>query len=249
MKKFRILIVDDNDFFRQTLKTTLQESLPKIAIDEAAGGGEALHGGHTRVLIDHLFKGATAAGADCEAVTLARCKVNRCLVCGKCHTSEHYLECLYSEKDDVAAIFAKIASADLVIYASPVYVFGVSSLLKTFLERFYSTSDVNQLRVTRNGLFFHQVDERICTKPFVSIVVCDNIDPETPKNACDRRFSRITLTFCFFDDIALLDVFLERLKGCVHLLVTAVLRVLLRAQCFLDRPPGDTHKLCNGPRP
>lgn len=159
-----------------------------IAINSSLRGD----GGHTRVLIDHLFKGATAAGADCEAVTLARCKVNRCLACGKCHTSEHYLECLYSEKDDVAAIFAKIASADLVIYASPVYVFGVSSLLKTFLERFYSTSDVNQLRVTRNGLFFHQVDERICTKPFVSIVVCDNIDPETPKNACEyfRTFAR-----------------------------------------------------------
>ncbi len=42
MKKFRILIVDDNDFFRQTLKTTLQESFPTIAIDEAADGGKAL---------------------------------------------------------------------------------------------------------------------------------------------------------------------------------------------------------------
>lgn len=42
MKKFRILIVDDNDFFRQTLKTTLQGSFPTITIDEAADGGTAL---------------------------------------------------------------------------------------------------------------------------------------------------------------------------------------------------------------
>ena len=42
MRKFRILIVDDNDFFRQTLKTTLQVSFPTIAIDEAADGGKAL---------------------------------------------------------------------------------------------------------------------------------------------------------------------------------------------------------------
>jgi CheY-like chemotaxis protein len=42
MKKFRILIVDDNDFFRQTLKTTLQVSFPTIDIDEAADGGKAL---------------------------------------------------------------------------------------------------------------------------------------------------------------------------------------------------------------
>jgi len=42
MKKFRILIVDNDDPFRQILKTTLRVSLPTIAIDEAAGGGEAL---------------------------------------------------------------------------------------------------------------------------------------------------------------------------------------------------------------
>lgn len=42
MKKFRILIVDDNDAFRQTLKATLGLSFPTIAIDEAADAGEAL---------------------------------------------------------------------------------------------------------------------------------------------------------------------------------------------------------------
>ena len=42
MKKFRILLVDDNDCFRQILKATLQESFPTIAIGEAADGGEAL---------------------------------------------------------------------------------------------------------------------------------------------------------------------------------------------------------------
>ncbi len=148
--------------------------------------------GHTRVLIDRLFMGATAAGADCEVITLAKCRINRCLACGKCHTSEHRLECVYAEKDDVAAILAKIASADLVIYATPVYVFGVSALLKTFLERFYSTGDVDQIRVTRSGLFFHHVDETVCSKPFVSLVVCDNPEPETPQNAREyfRTFAR-----------------------------------------------------------
>jgi CheY-like chemotaxis protein len=42
MKKFRILIVEDNHPYRQMLKTTLQESFPTIAIDEGADGGEAL---------------------------------------------------------------------------------------------------------------------------------------------------------------------------------------------------------------
>lgn len=42
MEKFRILIVDDNDPFRQTLRETLQMSFSTIDIDEAADGGEAL---------------------------------------------------------------------------------------------------------------------------------------------------------------------------------------------------------------
>jgi CheY-like chemotaxis protein len=42
VKQFRILLVDNDDPFRQILKTTLRVSLPTVAIDEAAGGGEAL---------------------------------------------------------------------------------------------------------------------------------------------------------------------------------------------------------------
>jgi DNA-binding NarL/FixJ family response regulator len=42
MNKFRILIVDNDDPFRQILNETLRVSLPTIAIDEAAGGVEAL---------------------------------------------------------------------------------------------------------------------------------------------------------------------------------------------------------------
>jgi len=42
MEKFRILIVNDSDVFRQLFKGALQVSFPTIAIDEAADGGEAL---------------------------------------------------------------------------------------------------------------------------------------------------------------------------------------------------------------
>jgi len=42
MKKFRILIVDDNAFFRKALMERLQMSFPEVAINEVADGGEAL---------------------------------------------------------------------------------------------------------------------------------------------------------------------------------------------------------------
>ncbi len=42
MEKFRILIVEDNDPYRQLLKNRLEDSFPEIEIDEAADGHEAL---------------------------------------------------------------------------------------------------------------------------------------------------------------------------------------------------------------
>jgi CheY-like chemotaxis protein len=42
MKKFKILIVDDNDLYREALKETLQISFPMVAFEEVANGGEVL---------------------------------------------------------------------------------------------------------------------------------------------------------------------------------------------------------------
>ena len=42
MNKLRILLVEDNNLFRQTLRESLQVSFPEIAIDEAPNGVEAL---------------------------------------------------------------------------------------------------------------------------------------------------------------------------------------------------------------
>jgi len=42
MNKLRLLLVEDNNLFRRTLKESLQVSFPEIAIDEAANGVEAL---------------------------------------------------------------------------------------------------------------------------------------------------------------------------------------------------------------
>jgi len=149
----------------------------------AINGSHRGESGHTKVLLDLLGEGIHTAGAEYEIVSLAKLKINRCLACGKCHGQEHHLQCVYQEKDDVAEIFAKISAADLLIYATPVYVFGISGLLKTFIDRLYSTSDVYKMRVTRSGLFFHDVNEAICSKPFVALICCDNLDNETPRNA------------------------------------------------------------------
>ncbi len=148
--------------------------------------------GHTRFLIDKLFQGAKEAGAECQVVTLASLKINRCLACGKCQTAEHHLKCVHDTRDDVAAVFRQMRRADIIVYATPVYVFGMSGLLKTFLERFYGRGDSVDLSISRSGLMFHHVDHSICSKPFVTLVCCDNLENETPKNVLSyfQTFSR-----------------------------------------------------------
>ena len=165
-----------------------QNKMKILAINASYRGNK----GHTRFLIDKLFKGAAAAGAECQVVPLAQRGINRSLACGQCQTGEGYLECVHEDRDDVAAVFSQIAEADILVYATPVYVFGISGLLKTFLERFYSRGDSHDLMVSKSGLMFHDVDHAICSKPFVALVCCDNLEDETPRNALNyfRTFSR-----------------------------------------------------------
>ena len=131
-----------------------------LAINASHRGDE----GHTRFLIDQFFQGAVSAGAQCEVITLARIKINRCLGCQKCHTPEQYLRCVYDDKDGVRAVFDKMAAADLIIYATPVYVFGMSGLLKTFIDRLNVMGDSSQLRLSDSGLLFHHIDRAVSAK-------------------------------------------------------------------------------------
>jgi multimeric flavodoxin WrbA len=148
--------------------------------------------GFTRFLIDKIFEGASNAGAECENTTLAKMKINRCIGCQICHTQEHFLQCVYENKDDVKSIFNKMKTADIVIFATPVYVFSMSGLMKIFLDRINSTGDSGEFTVSEKGLFFHHINKEIFSKPFAVLVTCDNLEDETPKNVLSffKTYSR-----------------------------------------------------------
>lgn len=156
--------------------------------------------GFTRFLIDLIFEGAREAGAECDVLTLADLKVNRCIGCDHCQKNvpvpvdagSFTPHCAWDGKDDGRMIFDRIAAADLVIYATPVHVFGMSGLMKNFLDRFYAYGNSSDIRVSEGGLMFHFVDHRYASKPFVTLISCSNLENETPANtiAYFRTFSR-----------------------------------------------------------
>ena len=138
--------------------------------------------GFTQFLLEKLATGAREAGADVEIVVLAQNKISQCTGCQVCHTEKSYLKCVYEDKDDVRSIFDRMRKADLLVFATPVYVFGMSGLLKRFLDRINSTGDSSQLKVAKSGLFFHHIDSELCSKPFVLLVTCDNLEDETSRS-------------------------------------------------------------------
>jgi multimeric flavodoxin WrbA len=148
-----------------------------VAINSSHRGSK----GFTQFFIDRIFKGATEAGADCEIITLAKLKINRCLSCSQCQTGERHLVCVQNDKDDVGMIFDKMSSADIIVFATPIYLMNMTSLLKTLLDRMYSTMDVRDGRLS-SGLIHHHVNPAISSKPFVTLVVCGNLENEAWKN-------------------------------------------------------------------
>lgn len=85
---------------------------------------------NSEILADAFIKGAEAAGHNVEKVSLknksiAFCK--GCLACQKIGT------CVI--KDDAPAITEKMCQADVIVFATPVYYYGMSGQLKTMLDR------------------------------------------------------------------------------------------------------------------
>lgn len=148
----------------------------------ALNGSHRGEAGCTQWLLDKLAEGATEAGAEFETVTLAKQKIMPCDGCETCHTPQHYLHCIHEKEDDVKAIFEKMKAADILIFATPVYIFSMSGLMKTFLERLNSTAGTDQICLTKSGLFFGSTDKDFHAKPFVVLTCCGNVENETVKN-------------------------------------------------------------------
>jgi multimeric flavodoxin WrbA len=148
----------------------------------AINGSHRGEKGYSQILIDKFFEGARQLNTDCDTIVLKNYKINQCLGCRACHKPEHYLKCVYEEKDDVKGIFDRMREADILVFATPIYIFNMTGLMKVFLDRITSTADSSIMTTSDSGLFFHHIDKKLISKPFVLITTQDNIENETSKN-------------------------------------------------------------------
>ena len=87
--------------------------------------------GSSHLLAECFRQGAQEAGHTVEIIDVAHADIHPCTGCIHCG-----YEGPCSQKDDVEDIRAKILDADMMVFATPLYYYGMSAQLKTLVDRF-----------------------------------------------------------------------------------------------------------------
>lgn len=95
--------------------------------------------GNTAQLADAFAKGAEDSGNNIETVSLVDVQVKGCIGCNACRYGKPCVQ-----KDGFNEIVPKINRADMIVFASPLYFWTVSSYMKAFIERLYSIAEKDE---------------------------------------------------------------------------------------------------------
>lgn len=96
--------------------------------------------GNTSALLDLLIEELDRRGASCENIWLPSLRLEGCRNCNWCRENgDENHRCVIG--DGMQELYTKLDSANLLIVASPVYMWSVSAQTKTFLDRLYPYTD------------------------------------------------------------------------------------------------------------
>lgn len=95
--------------------------------------GSPRENGNSNTLAAHFIRGAKEAGHDVTRFDAASSDVHPCIACNSCGMDG---PCVF--KDDFETVREHIIPADLVVFATPMYYFGISTQLKAVIDRFYA---------------------------------------------------------------------------------------------------------------
>jgi multimeric flavodoxin WrbA len=113
---------------------------------------------NTEILLDKALEGAREAGAEVEKVLVSKLKISPCLEIYACRKDGNC-----AIKDDMQALYEKLLEADHVIFASPMFFYGVTSQAKAVIDR------CQALWVRRHVLGMGKEDKRERRGMFISV--------------------------------------------------------------------------------
>ena len=95
--------------------------------------------GNTAKVLSWVEDALQSMGHEVTSIYLNARTINGCLACGKCKEQPDTIGCV--QKDDAPEILEQMVQSDLVIFASPIYFWGVTAQLKALIDRTYSLYD------------------------------------------------------------------------------------------------------------
>ncbi len=95
--------------------------------------GSPRKNGNSSYLAEQFIKGAQEAGHEVFRFDVAFLKVEGCMACNRCGMDG---PCVL--KDDFELVRPRLLDADMVVFATPMYYFGISAQLKKIIDRFYA---------------------------------------------------------------------------------------------------------------
>lgn len=103
--------------------------------------------GSSNMLAENFTKGALEAGHSVEEIDAAHIDISPCIGCVHCGYEG---ECILS--DDMDEIREKILDADMMVFVTPLYYYGMSAQLKTLVDRFCSRNFSIQQKHMKSAL-------------------------------------------------------------------------------------------------
>ena len=90
---------------------------------------------NTSFMVDAFVAGAEEAGHTVEVIQVGKMKINGCLGCEYCHGKGEG-QCI--QKDDMEKVYPAFADCDMIVFASPIYYFGMTAQIAAAIQRVYA---------------------------------------------------------------------------------------------------------------
>ena len=87
--------------------------------------------GSSNMLADEFIRGAEEAGHEVKVIDAAHADLHPCTGCVRCGYEGPYVQ-----KDDMVQFRKEILEADMMVFVTPLYYYGMSAQLKILIDRF-----------------------------------------------------------------------------------------------------------------
>ena len=103
--------------------------------------------GSSNMLADSFIRGAKEAGHSVQVIDAAHADIHPCIGCIRCGYEGPCVQ-----KDDMETIRRTILDADMMVFVTPLYYYGMSAQLKTLIDRFCAFNSSIQRKRMKSAL-------------------------------------------------------------------------------------------------